>query len=293
MADSSPYNPLHRVQQAMSNMEPLPPVPEAIAVLWEVIDHPKTTIDQLTEIVEADPALTVSLLRVVNSASFSLRRKIVNVRDAIIYAGLGELKNISIALVVQTGLLLRKPGLQNFDVDRLWRHSVGTAILSRYLARLTRAAKTDLAFVAGLLHDAGWIVLDQTLPELVAQILREARENEETIESREFRHLGFTHADTSAWLIQKWRLPKGLAQAAQHHHKPRMAPKNNKLPALVHLADTIAAQSDPYLPGLPQPKDPTEEAWGLVGLSPTAGIPAVRHLEKELGKVSELLRVTV
>ncbi|MBU1702222.1 MAG: HDOD domain-containing protein [Candidatus Eisenbacteria bacterium] len=285
-------NALARVQNALGERDYLSPVPHAIARLWEVIDRPETTVDHLTQIVESDPSLTVNLLRIVNSVSFGLRRKLVNVRDAIIYAGLSELKNLSIALVVQTGLLLRKPYLTNFDVDLVWRHSVGTGILARHLARQTRAAKPETAFVTGLLHNVGWIILDQVIPERVAEILGDHEDSEEGSGPSEFRHLGFTHADAGAWLIQQWKLPKILSNAVQYHHQPHAATTHRKLTTLLYVADTLTAQVVPYIPQFPPIGDPPEEFWRELDMSPAAGIPAIGLVEKELEKVMDLLRVT-
>jgi HD-like signal output (HDOD) protein len=280
-----------RVERVLGSREYLPPTPEVIVRLWQIIDDPDTTVDDLAEIVEGDPGVTSGLLRVVNSASFGLNRHISSVREAIVYLGFGELKNLSIAIVVRTGILLRRPSMQTMDRSLLWRHCVGSGIVARYFAKATRKEKPDTAFVAGLLHDVGWMILDLALPREVLEVLNEAKVKKSHTEPCEYRRWGFTHSDVGAWLLKKWGLPVDVWEPVLYHHRSQRASQNPRLAAYVHIADIFATQAMPYLPQLPPPDDPPESVWKAAELNPQLRVSALQNLQAELNKMTELLRV--
>lgn len=280
----------HRVRLAMHALEHLPPAPEAMVALWKVIDHPDTTLDTLCRIIMSDAALSMSLLRLVNSASFGLSRRIVSVREAVHFVGFGEVKTLSIAIVVKTGLLLRQPRLQCVDRVKLWRHMVGAGLAAQALARKVAVPLADEAFTAGLVHDVGMIVVDQAIPQEMQQVIAGVEASPLEIEDIELRLLGFTHGQVGRWLGEQWDFPEPLLVSMEHHWKPVEAPSHRELCALVHVGDALANEEGSYIRTRRKPSiDP--QALQILRLDAAQLEPVRRQFRQDLAKVATLLEL--
>jgi putative nucleotidyltransferase with HDIG domain len=192
--------------------------------------------------IENDPALTVSVLRAVNSATMSLRREVTTVREAIIF--LGEAKIIGIALAASAGQMFNT-GLAGYRGTRgdLGRHCLWTAVAARELARHTNGlVNTNVAFTAGLLHDIGKAVISDFLAESLAD--GDALPHDITDGSQlalERTLLGTDHSAVGRALADRWQVPPTLVAAIEFHHEPDVAPDAHRpIAFVVHLADMLA-----------------------------------------------------
>lgn len=192
--------------------------------------------------IENDPALTVSVLRAVNSATMSLRREVTTVREAIIF--LGEARIIGIALAASTGQMFNT-GLAGYRGTRgdLGRHCLWTAIAARELARHTRGVvNSNVAFTAGLLHDIGKAVISDFLAESLdsADVLPDTITDGSQL-ALERALLGTDHSAVGRALADRWQVPPTLAAAIEFHHDPHEAPAEHRpIAFVVHLADMLA-----------------------------------------------------
>ena len=281
---------LSKVERILGSCEHLPATPQVFVRLWSIIDRPDTTVDELTEVVESDPSLAASLLRIVNSVSFGLNRHISSVREGIVYLGFSQLKSLSIAIVVKTGLLLQRPQMKTMDRNLLWRHCLSAGIAARFLAREANIHQ-GTAFVAGLLHDMGWMLMDLAVPAELEPIFADAARKNMSTEALEFQRFGFTHADVGAWLMERWGLPSILCDGVRYHHWPGKSPRHQDLAAVVHIADVLATQAMPYLTELPMPEDAPDSVWRIAKVSPTVRLAALHYVSSEMTRMSTLLRL--
>jgi HD-like signal output (HDOD) protein len=278
------------VETSLKKVEDHFAVPKVLIQLWEIIDDPDTSLDELARVVETDPSLSIKILRVVNSAAFGFNRLITSVREAIFYMGFNEVKSLFIATVLKSHLVRRESEAGIILREPFWRHSVSTAILSRLLSKEGGVGEPDTAYVAGLIHDMGWIAIELALPEATRAIIQEAEEKHIWPDGWEMRYLGFTHEDAGAWLVQRWGLPNVLRQVMlfQRSHTPL---EHRKLAALVHLAATLGTRFFPFFPNLPPPKEPPESHWKHANLSLRNRDVALQKFPIELAQVEELLRL--
>ncbi len=277
-----------QVRATLDHIDHLPPLPEAMVSLWRIIDDPETTLDELCRIVSSDPSLSMSLLRLVNSANFALSRKITTVRESVHFLGFGEVKNLSIAIVVKTGLLLRSPKSRSFDRLAFWRHCVGSAIAAQLLGRSLLPASADEAFTAGLLADVGLIVLDRAVTEDLIKVVAVIAAQPWTMEEAERRIVGCTHADAGVWLGQRWGLSERLLVPMAHHPRAAEAPDHRETSALVHLGRVISLQENPFLP-MRRPIDIDPAALELLGGKLTS-LDLIRpEYRREMDRVAALL----
>ncbi|MCA9726930.1 MAG: HDOD domain-containing protein [Candidatus Eisenbacteria bacterium] len=280
-----------KLQQALATLEHLPPMPEILIRLLQVLEDPDSTVDQVAEVVSTDAALSLSLIRLVNSASFGLIRRLTDIREAVQFVGTNETKNLAIAVAVKTGLIGRMPSCHAFDRFKLWRHFVGTALGAHALACRLRHPAFRSAFTAGLLHDIGLVVLDRVFPHDLQFIVSELERKTVTLEEAEQHIIGFSHGEVGVWLGEQWDIPRTLLAPMLHHERPWEGRRDAGLCALVAIADWLAMSSDPfYKSAYRPPLDP--KVFEAAGTTEDILVALRTDLAREMDRMATLLELT-
>ncbi len=218
-------------------------LPEIYIRVSQVLEDPNHSAKQLGDIISHDPALTARILRIVNSAYYSLAAQIELVSRAVSVIGEDDLRNLVLATsAVDT--FKRIPN-QLVDIDLFWRHSVHTGIISRLLSKRCNILHGERLFIAGMLHDIGKLILYFKEPELSQQVLLAAAESDGQLYRSEKEIIGFTHGDVGAALISAWRLSDTLKEVIAYHHNPLMAKKHLMETSIVHIANSIVNSLEP------------------------------------------------
>ena len=148
----------------------------------------------------------------------------------------------ALVLSLQVFSQFQQAKFQSFSVESLWAHSWNTGVLARRLCQFEEMDRTviDEAFVAGLLHDSGKLVLAANFPAEFEANLREAREKQIPVWEQEFLTNGTSHAELGGFLLRKWGMAPGVVDAVAFHHRPILA-RQRAFAAVtaVHLANTI------------------------------------------------------
>jgi HD-like signal output (HDOD) protein len=228
-----------RVRRVTESLLTLPALPTVVARLIQAVDNPKVTATQLGVLIEQDQVLTARILKVANSSFYAFPRQIGTVQLALVVMGFDAVKELALGLSAQSAFRAESAH-PRFQIDRFWQHSLAVASACRMLAFRFGGIPEGEAFVAGLLHDIGKLVLNQYLPKEFAEI-QEALSNPEAIpESVEMALVGVTHGEVGSWLGERWNLPTPLCQAMRWHGEPWLHTGPSKLPILVHSADWMA-----------------------------------------------------
>jgi HD-like signal output (HDOD) protein len=226
----------------IAGIDRLPSVPHVYLEITRVAALPNSTLDDISAIVERDPALVAKLLQVVNSAYFGLRRELTSIREAVQYLGADILKGLALGGQV-FGTATIKP-FEGFSLEGLQRHSLHTARLARRL--VGNQGGLDDVFTAAIVHDVGQIVLAAGQREQFAEVRRRARAERRAYHEVEYETFGASHAGVGAYLLGMWGLPFPIVEAAAYHHSPRLvAAGERRLLAAVHLADALVSAVDP------------------------------------------------
>ncbi len=242
-------------------------LPEACLRLNDVLADDRSTAEDVAETLRTDPALSARVLKLVNSAFYGLPRRVETVTHAVALLGREEIRTLAFATAAAETFAKVPP--EDVNVDSFWRHSVYTAALASVLVRERRAGR-ERAFLAGLLHDVGWLVLLHLDPEGSRRVLEADGEGWARLHAAEHEHWGFTHADVGARLLEAWGLPESLWAPVEFHHVPSRARAHPADAARVHLANAVASLREPGIlcvePGDAPSAD--ESAWVAAGLTP-------------------------
>lgn len=208
----------------------LPPMPKTLLHLRQAMEDPQGSPHQVLKIVMADQVLTSRILKVVNSAFYAVANPVTSVQHALVLLGYKVLLGIATAHCVTP-----THGAEREKVVKLMRHSFKCAYVARKLAGLC-GEDEEIAFVGGLLHDIGKVVLWRLLAE------------QELSDVQCERLIAAHHVQVGTLLAESWHLPEAVSQVITLHHDPDCLLQEKRLPALVQLADRYVNEG--YLPSL-------------------------------------------
>lgn len=226
------------LQRLVSSVHHLPSLPSLYQELEASMQAADSTAEKAAKIIAKDPAMVTNLLHVVNSAYFNLRRTIASPAHAVALLGLGTVKSLVLSLKVfeQTH---RDPALKPL-IEQLWQHGILVARVAKALASHEGLGtlRIEQAFLAGLLHDLGRLVLAVNLPDEYARWEQCVKQGNHAPLQAEQQVFGATHAEVGAYLLSVWGLTESIVEAVAFHHVPMEAqsPEFTILTAL-HVAN--------------------------------------------------------
>jgi HD-like signal output (HDOD) protein len=238
------------IRRVIGSIDRLPSLPAVYMELTRATEDPTAGIADIVRIIEKDPAMSIKILQLVNSAYFGLAQKTSSVLKAASYLGVENLKGLLV--VAHVFAADEGPTAPGFSLDRLRDESLVVAQLTRQMVRDPKNA--DTAFTAGLVHDVGQLVLSRHQPEAYGHVLRVSRETGRPLSEVEKEELGVNHGLVGAYLLGVWGLPYLLAEALMFHHDPSAVTEGNtEIIAVLHLANGVVSAAvsgrDPLAPG--------------------------------------------
>jgi HD-like signal output (HDOD) protein len=231
-----------QVRDAVKRVTAVAALPEVTARVLEIIRDPKSTPAELHSVVAQDPALAARVLKIVNSAFYRSPGMVGSIDRAIVVLGLNAIKNIAISASV--GRLFQGQRLYgDYTAKDLWRHSVAVAVTARELAKGMKLPLQEEAFLAGMLHDVGLLVLLELFPkelERVCAISSSGSSDAPLFCEAEREVIGLDHQEAGAMLAEQWKFPRPCQLVAGYHHRPmEVAVESRLLVGLVYVADTL------------------------------------------------------
>jgi HD-like signal output (HDOD) protein len=229
-----------QVKALVSQLTTVPSVPTVYFQILKELRSPDATLDIVGATIAQDPAMTAKILQLVNSAFFGLAHKLNDPTEAVMHLGMETIKSLVLGIHLFSELQSAK-GSQ-FEMDKIYHHSLATAATAKRIAQLERQPReiVEESFTAGLLHDIGRLVLIANLPDQYAEVVARSHKDSLPLIEAEREVFGATHAETGGYLLGLWGLPVGIVEAALFHHQPRSC-KGRDFSALtaVHVANVL------------------------------------------------------
>lgn len=204
------------IQRKLESIRELPAIPFVISEVLNAIDNPKLSAAALASIIERDQSLTMRVLRMANSPFYGFARKISTIDLAIVVLGTDTIKEIVLTLIIRKLFSKARSGF--FDVRQFWHYSVFCGAGARLIARKLGYRLAGEAFVAGLMHDVGVVIMVEYFPKLFIELRKFQRENQTSFNDAEIETFGSGHCEIGAWIAEKWNLPDRLCDAIRNHH---------------------------------------------------------------------------
>ena len=197
----------------------MPALPVTVAKVLEITNNPKTSPADLNQIISLDPVLMGKVMRLINSAYYSLPNQITSLVRAIIMLGINTVKNLALSTAV-LGTLGRASDFQALNMEGFWRHSISVGVTAKLTAtrRNIDPKIREEYFIAGLLHDIGKIPLNNKLAQEYVQAVSNTDREHTPLYRSEEEILLVNHAVVGKLIIDNWRLGENLSDAVCFHH---------------------------------------------------------------------------
>lgn len=218
----------------LANFKNLPSIPKVLFEVTKLLNSPSVTTLKLAELISKDQGLTTKILTVANSPLYGIKRKVSSIEFAIIVLGQQEIKDVVTAISLADSFKITPS--PNFDPIEFWVHSMVTGSAAKNISQNLGFSFGSDAFVAGILHDMGILVIYNFMPQEFQKIFVLTKEKGMHVLEAETEVLGLTHQEIGKFLAEKWNLPVQLCDTLNFHHNPEKA-VYKELTAIIHLVD--------------------------------------------------------
>jgi len=240
--------------------------PTIYAKVVDLLADPRAGSGELAAVIEKDPSLAARILRLANSAYFHQGHDVETIAQAIMVIGTTQMRDVVLASSTTTAFKDIPPGLM--DMNSFWSHSIACGILARLISQLRHCPNTETAFISGLLHDIGRLILFHKLPIEMTELMRQSKEQKRPLYQLEQQAFGFDHAMLGGDLLMLWRLPSIIVDTTLHHHQSSNCVKYEAEVTTVHVADQLAKSMAKSHSGDINVTALEDDDWQRLGVTP-------------------------
>jgi HD-like signal output (HDOD) protein len=231
------------IAAAIARLRSIPSLPAIYNELTVALRSETASLGQIEQIIARDIGMASKILQLANSAFIGVHGRVSSLRQAVSLIGIETVRTLTLSIHVFSQFD-RKSAVAS-SLPALWDHSVCVASVAQHIAVDETGDKSlaEECFAAGLLHDAGKIILLAEKPKEYGEILKDAKRSPRSIETLEIEALGCSHAQLGAYLMSMWGLPTSLVHAVAFHHRPSEAIESRFSPlTAVHCADALSIE---------------------------------------------------
>jgi HD-like signal output (HDOD) protein len=234
------------LESIIEDTDSLPSIPVVASRLLELLQDIEATPADIGTLIQVDPALSMKVLQLANSAMFAAASPVHSVERAILLLGFNTVRFLITGMVVLQ-VARQITASEIINPESFWNSAFRGAVTARFLAERYSLPHVNEAYLAGLIREIGQIALVQCAYEPYLPVVRAARSAGVRTLVKEREMLGFTHADVGALLVVKWNLDAGLADIIRAYPEPSLYPeiKSPVLVSIVHLADILSLFETP------------------------------------------------
>jgi putative nucleotidyltransferase with HDIG domain len=278
---------LEEITRRIADVSTLPQV--AVRIL-DIVNNPETSVTDLRSVVEGDPSLTIRLLRTVNSAAYGLRTQVDSIHRAIALLGFSAVKNLAITASVAQ-MFKSDQLIHTYSRPGLWKHMIAVGVSGRMIASRSGLPQFDEAYMCGLLHDIGYVLLDQHAHDEFVSVVSKLTAETPTFEV-ERATLQLDHCQVGAAIAERWKFPKSVVEAIKnHHHSARSESSLQPLVHVVEVANFLCSKKGFTSMGIHNAPTPTPEVFAALSIGREDLKVLWQDLDKELQHIDELAKI--
>jgi putative nucleotidyltransferase with HDIG domain len=230
---------LHKHLRDVMERHKLPSPPLVVTKVLRMLNDPDSSVRMLSRVLSDDTALATRTLAISRSARYAQRHQPATVHEAIIVLGYQNLRNIVLATAAQSFL-----AKNNKVAEKLWAHSLAVALAARILSQRSGSGDPELAFLAGLLHDVGEMILLHGDPRGFELILQQVQETKCSLIEKEEETYSFDHSSIGIALLNFWNIDSRIGEAVLCHHDQEDHPDPKSLMTILAMADYLTFTAD-------------------------------------------------
>lgn len=262
-------------------------LPDIYFQVSEMIHDPRFSVGDIGEVVSKDPALSVRLLKLVNSPIYGFQARIDTISRAIVIVGIEDLKNLILATAVIDSF--QEIPVELVDMTAFWMRSVHCGVVCKLLAKASAVLHSERLFLTGLLHDIGSLVLYCKRPEESKRVLMAAEDDRNKIAALEQEIIGVNHAWVGSEMIKRWGLPESLYEAIACYPAPQLAQVHRLDAYLLWLAAQLVNASEQGVTAETVIANMDKAGLSILRLTPEKIVAEAERAADEFEQVFELM----
>ncbi|NOY43734.1 MAG: HDOD domain-containing protein [Planctomycetes bacterium] len=253
---------LEHLFRRIGQLSSLPSVAQRIL---QVAGDEESNATDLLKVVGQDPALSIRILKTVNSSYYGLLNEVADLKTAISMLGFVEVRKL--AMTVYVARLCEEPtSHRDFSREGLWKHMVAVGAIARLISQILRRGEPEEAYIAGLLHDVGLLLVDQYMHGQLCHVIDLVVDGMGTTEAEQ-KILTFDHTDLGTYIAAQSNLPERIIAAIQFHHRPcEYQGKDRTLLDIISVANYLASHKKLTSLGVQNVAAPTDTVCESLGL---------------------------
>ncbi|MBU2629241.1 MAG: HDOD domain-containing protein [Proteobacteria bacterium] len=226
------------LQVLLKEIKNLKPIPAVANQLLTVVDNPASSMEDIANVIQYDPAMTANVLKTCNSAYFGLKHPAESIKDAVNMLGTNQVIELVLMKSGAKALSGSQPGY-GLEGGDMWRYSVSSAVIAKQVAIKLSLENKNMIFTAALIKDMGKIVLEKYVSRSSKKIQLLVKDKRFSFREAEKQILGIDHAELGAMIAKMWKFSPGMIKIIKHHHLSDETMIKDKEIAAVYLADCV------------------------------------------------------
>jgi len=227
------------INQIIHEIDEFPTLPTIYSTLNEVMANPRSTANDVAAVIQQDQSSASKVLKAVNSSIYGFRNRVNTVSQAVVYLGFQEVKSLVITLSVMN-MFSKTQSTAILNPVELWKHSIATGVIARYLAKMMGERELEKYFIAGILHDIGKLLFLRAIPDIYSKALNFAFDYKLQTRDVEKEIIGMSHNLAGKLICEKWKLPVSIINTIHYSHSGLVDGKVDRMVSTVHIANVMA-----------------------------------------------------
>lgn len=230
---------MNRFENIISGIKEFPTLPTIYSILLEVMANPRSTAQDVADIIMQDQASAAKVLKTANSSIYGFKGRINTITQAIIYIGFDEVKNLVIALSIIDMFKISKYNTFVNPVN-FWKNSIAVGVITRLIGKTIGVKNLENYFLLGILYDIGKLIFLKYIPDEYNEVFQKAIKSQKKLSEIERQELGITSSIAGEMLAEKWQLPKEISETIRYNTFGSIDGRMSNPIACVHVAGITA-----------------------------------------------------
>ena len=275
-------NNINAFRKKVERIPNLPTLPTVVTTILDLLDDPKTTAKDVNEALTQDQAISSKILKLSNSAFYGFSRKISTITDAVVLLGFNTVSSLAISASVFASFFGTES--TGFSLEEFWKHSIGTGVIAKLIAKKLKYKNLETAFISGVIHDIGKTILVQYFSEQFMEALEYSDQNNIELWRAELKTIGVAHSEIGAWIASHWKFPDPITNAINYHHLPIAYKDTDLLVYIISYADWLSKTMQIGYSGSKVIEAPHNIVFSKLGFTPTISDELIDEINIEVEK---------